>query len=351
MNTPLVNRRQLALGTAASIGAISVPGFAPSQTAVAQQSLVWELIAPTGETPAARWDHTLAVFDDERTLIAFGGRDASGASFADTWSYSRSENSWSLIDATGPSARFGHAIAVDQAAGIMYLFGGQFGDLFFNDLWQFSIADKSWTLVSDGAGVAPTPRYGTSMALDEASELIVSHGFTFAGRFNDTWSWSINSGSWSEISPTNDVDRPLNRCLHEAIWSEADQAMLLYGGCSSGYGPCPQGDLWRFDAETSTWVLIQPTDAPSARMNPGLAFDRGRSQTVLFGGLTESGYDNSLWVLETGENPTWRFVATGEITPAPRASHDMCVTGPNLYLFGGYTDAGPTNDLWLARLG
>ena len=29
----------------------------------------------------------------------------------------------------------------------------------------------------------------------------------------------------------------------------------------------------------------------------------------------------------------------------------MCVTGPNLYLFGGYTDAGPTNDLWLARLG
>ena len=233
-----------------------------------------EQVIPDGERPASRWDHTLAAFDDERTLIVFGGRDASGASFEDTWTFSRTRNVWSRLDVQGPTARFGHAVAVDQAGGNMYLFGGQIGDAFFNDLWRFSLSDNSWTLVSDGAGVAPTARYGTSMALTNDGALIVSHGFTFAGRFNDTWRWSIPDDSWAEISPINDSERPLNRCLHEAIWSESDQAMLLYGGCSSGYGPCPQGDLWTFDPESSTWSQLMFAEAPPARMNPGLAFDR-----------------------------------------------------------------------------
>lgn len=178
--------------------------------------------------------------------------------------------------------------------------------------------------------------------------LILSHGFTFEGRFNDTWSFDPNAAAWTDISPAG--ERPLNRCLHEAVWDEREAVMLLYGGCSSGYGPCPQADLWAFDPADGKWTLFEGSDTPPGRMNPALAYDRGRKQSILFGGLTDAGNDSGCWSLSITGEPSWTSVSGTDPSPEPRSSHDVCITGPNLYLFGGMTEAGPASDFWLARL-
>jgi hypothetical protein len=232
----------------------------------------------------------------------------------------------------------------------MYLFGGQAGSEFYNDLWQLEFATGAWTQLSDGSRAPITPRYGTSMVLTDESRLVVSHGFTFDGRFDDTWAYDIDAGGWVEASPEPDLTRPLKRCLHEAVWADHLRRMVLFGGCSSGFGPCPQGDLWSFEPPTRIWIDRTVEAAPGARSNPAFVYDGGRERMLLFGGLTDGGYAADLWSLslpgdDSGDTPIWTaFELTG---PAARASHDAVMTGPWLYLFGGNGDAGALNDLWV----
>jgi hypothetical protein len=232
----------------------------------------------------------------------------------------------------------------------LYLFGGQTGSEFYSDLWQFDLTNGAWTLLADGSGASITPRYGTSMVFTDEGSLVVSHGFTFDGRFDDTWSFDLDAGAWIEISPEPDLTRPLKRCLHESVWANNASRMLLFGGCSSGFGPCPQGDLWSFEPRSRSWTNRTVEAAPRARSNPALVYDGGRERALLFGGLTDQGYAADLWSLsllgdDSVEPPIWtRLAQTG---PTPRASHDAVMTGPWLYLFGGYGDAGVLGDLWV----
>jgi hypothetical protein len=275
--------------------ATAVPVAAP---AVAQEGApVWELVAAEG--PGPRWDHTLAWDEAGGRLVAFGGRGAAGAPLGDTWLFDLEARTWETLDGPAPSPRFGHAIAVDQEERALYLFGGQ----------------------ADGA--------------------------TF---FDDAWRLDLATGTWTDVSPAPET-RPLKRCLHEAVWDEANGRMLLFGGCSSGFGPCPQGDLWAFDPAARTWTELTPASSPAARSNPALVVDPARERAVLVGGLTADGYAADAWTLPMAEGAGWEPLATAGEAPTPRASHDAVVAGDRLYLLGGSGDAGTTGDLWALALG
>jgi hypothetical protein len=127
--------------------------------------------------------------------------------------------------------------------------------------------------------------------------------------------------------------------------------MLLFGGCSSGFGPCPQGDLWAFDPAARTWTELTPATGPAARSNPALAVDPARRRAVLVGGLTADGYTADAWSLSLAEGAAWEPLATAGEAPAPRASHDAVVAGDRLYLLGGSGAGGATGDLWMLPLG
>jgi hypothetical protein len=235
------------------VGALGATRLLRAPLSAGATSLVWQEIATTGDRPAPRWDHTLAADDQGKHLVTFGGRDGDGLALGDMWAFDRRSLTWSAVNGAGPAARFGHAVATSQRTRTMYLFGGQSADQFFNDLWGLDFATMSWQLIDEGTGTAPTARYGTSLVETGDDVLIVSHGFTFEGRFDDTWRFDFADNAWTDVTPTNESDRPLKRCLHEAVWSTANERMLLFGGCSSGFGPCPQGDFWAFDPRRATW--------------------------------------------------------------------------------------------------
>ncbi|MGH2560446.1 MAG: Kelch repeat-containing protein [Thermomicrobiales bacterium] len=346
---PRFTRRSLiaGLGATAAISAVSRIESAAAQGDGAD----WRQLAANADAPSPRWDHTLAADDEGKQLILFGGRDGGGVPLADTWLFDRAEGGWTAIDTPGPEPRFGHVVSVDQTARKLYLFGGESGDIFYNDSWVFDAEARTWTRIDTGDSPLPTPRYGLSAVLDSEGHLIISHGFTFEGRFDDTWSLDLASGIWTDISPGAGEARPLKRCLHEAIWDGEAGRMLLFGGCSSGFGPCPQGDLWSFDPETRDWTEIAPAAAPSARSNPSLTYDRNRKQSILFGGLTDGGYGADLWLGKLdGDAFAWTELPGQETWPAPRASHDAVMTAGALYLFGGASDQGTFNDLWRLKL-
>jgi hypothetical protein len=320
--------------------------FAHLQPAAAQApSLTWTAIDAPG--PTARWDHTISADPVTGSLLLFGGRDAAGAPLGDSWIYVVENDAWELLEGSAPPPRFGHAVAIDAEHRALYLFGGQAdGETFFNDTWRFDLDARSWSEIPTGDD-RPSPRYGTSAVLDGEGNLLVSHGFTFEGRFDDTWSLDPESGIWMDVSAAPEA-RPLKRCLHEAVWDAGRRRMLLYGGCSSGFGPCPQGDLWAFDPATRTWTDLTPSGSPAARSNPALVRDDASGVIRLIDGLTETRYTADLWTLDlAGEAPAWVETAQGSLVPEQRASHDATGLDGQIYLFGGNSDAGPRADFWV----
>lgn len=335
----MLHRRSfLALSAAVTLGVASKNGGSAASVAS------WKQIQGSNP-PSPRWDHTFSADGDRERLIVAFGRDDAGTALGDCFVADRASGDWQPIEAAGPEPRFGHAAAVDRQGGKLYIFGGQSADIFYNDLWALDLELLSWELVNDGSG-GPTPRYGTSLVFDEAKGLIVSHGFTFEGRFDDTWRFDLDALTWTDISP-DPATRPLRRCLHEAVWNPSDSSMWLYGGCSSGYGPCPQGDLWAF--RDGVWTSID-APGPAARSNPALVVDRATSALVLFGGQTEAGKANDLWLGGSGdESLTWSQSET-ELAPEARSSHDAVYSAGAIYMFGGLAAVGALNDLWRVKL-
>lgn len=342
-----VSRRAI-LGTAVALAAASLTGRSHSASAAA--ALVWKKL-DEGGGPAPRWDHILAYDENSKQLLVFGGRGADFAALGDTWLYDLVTGKWKAVESRGPDPRFGHAVAVDQSMGKLILFGGQSADLFFNDTWIFDFESEIWSSLEISSSPIPSPRYGLPAAINGEGNFVISHGFTFEGRFDDTWSLDLSTNTWTDVSPSDGASRPLKRCLHEMIWDRDSGRLLLYGGCSSGFGPCPQGDLWAFDPTSREWTELTPTNGPAPRSNPAWIYDKSAKRTLLIGGLTESGYTTDVWSGKfSGEGFDWEAQETASDAPSPRASHDIVLARGDIYLFGGSGDAGTTADLWKLSL-
>ncbi len=336
-----MSRRRLLVG--AGVGAAALAGVRAGTTTA--QGASWRAIAPASGAPSPRWDHHLAANTDGDQLLLFGGRDQDGNALGDAWLFDIESSRWSPVGGEAPSPRFGSATALDPGRNQLWLFGGQAGADFYNDTWAFDFGAGRWTLHHDATNTAPTPRYGLGAAYTADGQFVISHGFTFAGRFDDTWQFDPKSGTWLDITPAG--GRPLNRCLHEIVTTQPDGQIVLYGGCSSGYGPCPQGDLWSLDRASATWTELTPASSPPGRSNPSLVWIGSAGGALLFGGLTDAGRTADLWTgsFDAINGFTWTALSAEGDAPSPRSSHDAVAIGQTMYLFGGITDAGATNDL------
>ncbi|MBI4907158.1 MAG: hypothetical protein HY820_26265 [Acidobacteria bacterium] len=313
--------------------------------ALGQDVVEWKTL-PAADGPSGRVDGVLAYDARSRTVYMFGGRDGSPRN--DLWSYSLDRQEWSEVPASGalPAARFGHTLIMDARRGQLVLFGGQAGG-FFSDTWAFDISSRSWRqLAPDNAG--PSRRYGHSGVYDGVRDrMIISHGFTDSGRFDDTWTFDLATNRWRDVSPAPG-SRPLRRCLHHAVIDDAGNQMLLYGGCSSGAGPCPQGDLWSFDLAAHRWTEIRGSTKPPGRQWYGGAFDSERRRLLIFGGSGDLGNLNDTWEFDTAAQSWTKLAIDGP--PAPRERQEaVFAAGTGAIFFGGATDRGLTNELLLLR--
>lgn len=243
-----------------------------------------------------------------------------------------------------PPARFGHTLVFDSRRQRLLLFGGQASG-FFNDTWAFDLQSSRWNRLAESSG-APSRRYGHSAIYDAARDrMIVSHGFTDSGRFDDTWALDLAANTWRDISPPS--GRPLRRCLHHAVYDAERAQMLLYGGCASGFGPCPLGDLWSFDLTTQRWSEVTTQARPPAREHYGLGFDSVRGRMLLFGGSGNALLDDT-WEFDPRER-LWREATISGPRPSARSRHQgVFAEGRGVtFFFGGSTASASTNELWM----
>ncbi len=324
------------------------PALLVAAVALAAQDWRYELISPSGGAPQPRIDGTIAYDAATASLYLFGGQGEGNLN--DLWAFALTTNTWKQLAPAGapPPVRFGHTLVNDTKRNRLVLFGGQ-GRGFFSDVWAYDIAGNRWQqLAADNAG--PSTRYGHSAVLDAATDrMIISHGFTNAGRFDDTWAFDLQTNQWRNLTPAG--TKPLRRCLHHAVLDAAGRTMYLYGGCASGFGPCPLGDLWAFNLSSNTWAEVTPQARPAAREHYGVSFDTRRNRIVLNGG-TGGGIFSDTWFFDPAAR-TWTQLPLSVPGPSARYRHQGAYAAERglTYFFGGDTNGGASNELWVLSSG
>jgi hypothetical protein len=295
-----------------------------------------------GVSPAAREDHTWTVDPASGTAWLFGGRDG-GTVLDDLWSYDLASDRWTRVEPSGdaPAARFGHTGTWVDGVGLV-VWSGQSGADFFTDIHAYDPATNRWTRLPD-AGAVPEARYGSCAALGPDRRLWISHGFTFAGRFADTRYYDFDTRAWTEVTPAD--AGPVQRCLHDCIWTQ-DRQLVLYAGQTDGVAAL--GDLWTLDISGGWTEAAAPE--PPARQLYALA-STGPTGWV-FGGRGADGKAlNDLWTLDF-ENLAWEPVLLTAVGPQGRGGATLIAdtARSRLLLFGG-VGAAAFDDTWeLANL-
>jgi N-acetylneuraminic acid mutarotase len=310
-------------------GSPSPSGIPSGSTSTGPRSLAWSPLAASG--PPARRDHSLTANDQGTISFLFGGRTGTSV-LADLWVFERSAVAWQKLDARGPAARFGHSAAF--VSGHLVVFGGQGGPgRFFNDAWAFDPVAGTWAKLAP-QGAVPEARYGAGGSL-VGSSLVVSHGFTDSGRFDDTW--ALASG-WTDVSPKTGT-RPVKRCLHRTVFLPGLGRMVLFGGQTTGTPFL--GDTWLYDPNTQSWTEVK-RPGPTAR---NLYAAAGTANTLyLFGGAGVSGALADTWSFD---NSGWKKLSPGGSPPPARSGVEGAVmAGPSILVFGGTDGKTELADLW-----
>jgi hypothetical protein len=300
------------------------------------------LFSQTPESPDARGGTAMAWDAEREVAVLFGGNGSPGAFDlrGDTWTWDGA--AWTEADDAGPPPRAEHAMAFHDGAGHVVLFGGAALDeanvlLTLGDTWTWDGA--VWTPVA--ADPAPRPRFGHAMAYDAARDVVLLFGGADAAGnpFSDFWAW--DGETWTELQPPV---RPSARFGHAMAFDPARRDVVLFGGA----GPNAFLDeTWIWDGET--WTQRFPASRPLPRIGHGMDRFDTSCGVVLFGGRTPAGgpADATTWFWD-GER--WIPVDVPR-SPLPRADHGLAYdrARERTVVFGGFgVGPGPQifDDTW-----
>ena len=312
----------------------------PASTSTPPRPLSWRMLPASG--PSARRDHSLTYDPDARRIYLFGGR-ARGVASNDLWALDIGAGVWTEVTVAGarPGERFGHNALYDASKKrLVVTLGQQDSSNFYNDVWAFDPATGAWSELG-ASGDRPEVRYGAGAAHDvEGNRLLVSHGFTDRGRFDDTWTFGLADDRWTKLTTKGAV--PIKRCLTRCLWLPADERMLLYGGQTDD-NPF-LGDTWLLD-ETKGWSEQKPDPSPGPRNLYGASLDKSGARWYIVGGNTPDGPNADTWVYDMA-SAAWGKVEAIAAPPA-RYSADTAVAESTLILFGGHDGTTELADTWM----
>jgi TolB-like protein len=308
-------------------------------------SLLWSQVS-VASGPPARYAHAMAYDPVRGRLVLFGGRTSTDPLdvLGDTWEFDGS--AWIQVasaDPTGVDAPFPRSNPVMHymaERGGLVLFGGRYGVGMgeLDDLWVWDGA--GWTRIPEPeAATWPGPRHlHAATVVDEGTRLLVFGGFVNNETTDETFSWD---GIWY-AHPKLEAHPEARRSAGLAHDPAAGRTWLFGGRGSSNLQ-----DLWEWLPEDGEWIRHEPPGTlPAARERHGLVHHDAAGVTVLFGG-DGGGRRDDTWLFD-GER--WREMA-GTTRPSARDGFAMTYDpgAGEILLHGGRDGGGPLGDLWRLR--
>ena len=246
------------------------------------------------------------------------------------------------IAGPGPGLRKDATLVYASTGNSLLLFGGRQGGQGLNDLWSFSLDTGRWSQIA--AAAAPAPRWGhVAVFDDQRRQLVVFSGQGPGGFFNDTWVFDMASQGWRETTPAG--DKPASR-YGSCVGYDRDRDLLYI---SHGFASGRFNDTWAFDLKAQLWSDVSARGVrPIERCLHQCAFDADSRSLLLYGGQSNvTPILGDLWRYDPSSK-TWREVSPAGQKPLPRFFSSLVgdLSSQRFLLFGGVTTDGRKNDLW-----
>jgi len=156
------------------------------------------------------------------------------------------------------------------------------------------------------------------------------------------------------------IDIPTGRGEIAAVWDQANQRMVIFGGNEAVPINCAPGatdfvgETWVYERDCDNFRLLETDEAPRRRGRYAIGLDTLNNRLLLHGGRFRAGTSGDYTVF----GDTWAFdldtevwsKLTGQGLP-DRSNHAAAVVGDQWIAFGGNSsDSGaiftPQNDTW-----
>jgi len=268
--------------------ALQIPAWAKVVDQGKLANCNWSKVSTTG--PSARFGSAIAYDSNRQVTVLFGGNDDQLS--PETWEWDGVV--WRQVANTGPSGREEHAMVFDTARGVTVLFGG-FDGAIRDDTWEWDGCD--WKLA---ASSGPSERKEHSMAYDSTRCASVLFGGSSESDeyLRDTWIW--DGIEWVRAATTG----PSARIAHAMCYDSARCETVLFGG--SNNSEAYLGDTWKWDG--TIWKSVTTNRSP-ARYDAAIAYDSERHVSVLFAGWCSSFIQmRDTWVWD---GDRWTNIASG----------------------------------------
>ncbi|WP_157954304.1 hypothetical protein [Saccharospirillum mangrovi] len=258
--------------------------------------LTW-VQAITNNPFSKRQDHQVVAFDDGRGTRLWlvggaGGDGILGVYLNDVWSSEDGVN-WDAepVSQSFPG-RAGHQLVVfddGQRGPRLWVIGGEDYDETYGDVWS-SADGRDWTLETDDDSPLPARTDAQVVVFDDgqgAGEQLWLIGGFDGGDHNDVWS-SADGKDWVQV--TGAADFPIRSSHQVVVFDDGRGAERLW--LVGGYG----NDVWS-SADGKTWDQeTEAADFPPIIDHQVVRFDDGTGDRLwLLGGNTLSGLSNEVW--------------------------------------------------------
>lgn len=309
----------------------------------------WKL-ATSGAAFAPRYGHQALVYGGKMWVV--GGYNGSNY-LADVWSSMDGVN-WSSAAATASfgGRAFGGAVSY---GGSMWMIGGVDSSGVTNDAW-YSTNGANWTEASAGTTFTSRENFGCAVF---NGKIWVVGGQNGSGGTSDAWS-SSDGVTWTQA--TNSAAFGQLYGLTCLAYNGQLYAILGLPDSYNNVWISPDGVTWTAAAGPAGYNLASPYPIPSPRYGQTgvVANDR---MWILGGGLGSS-YYNDIWYWPPVTAPTLTCTPTQSLTPTPatissqwvqaagsvsfsgRQSQASLYFDNKIWVIGGSTGTGATNDVW-----
>ena len=140
--------------------------------------------------------------------------------------------------------------------------------------------------------------------------------------------------------------QPAARSYHAAVGM--DQAMLVWGG---GGKDVPSSVVDSFDVLSLTWIEQRQLHGDPLPSLWGMAVASDGKKAYLFGGGSSKGLENRVFSVDQTSLECRELIPSSSVRPGGRSGCPMVFCGGKLVVYGGRTDDGVFDDLFVFDLG
>ncbi|CAG9320028.1 unnamed protein product [Blepharisma stoltei] len=330
-------------------GGVGLNGDESNLAILDVNSMKWSLMPANGDAPDRISAASLEYYNGMLYLV--GGVDDSipvDLKYnSDFYQYDLIKNIWAKI--SNPRFIYTHRSFAGSAVydGYFYFFFG-WSDKSGKEIFETSMVNLNdpnfqWLNITLGDKASTNALYRDSYSFASVnSSFFIFAGYSMAsGNLNDLIKFNLSDKEITYTYLSKPYTGPSARSHHSMQIMEAN--IYIFGGDKSGF---KLNDLWRFDIETENWAFLYPSgDIPPARSHHS-AGAQGNAMYI-FGGISESGsFLNDLYQYDVTSN-LWKHIEPSSLnTPSARYSSCIVYSIPILYIFGGMTSTGVSNELW-----